>query len=272
MIKALDLHAFKAPSGYDNFLTREEFVSYIGVPLIAKSRVVGVLEVYSRSSINPETEWMDFLETLAGQAAIAINNASLYHELQQSNEELRQGYDQTIEGWALTLEMRDGETKGHSQRVTEMTIGIAKELGIKDEELVHIRRGAILHDIGKMAIPDEVLHKPGPLTDKEWDLMKQHPALAVEWLSKIGFLQQALTIPHYHHERWDGTGYPEGLKGEDIPLPGRIFAVVDVWDALLSDRPYRRAWSEEETLTHIQEQSGKHFDPEVVEVFLRLIN
>jgi PAS domain S-box-containing protein/putative nucleotidyltransferase with HDIG domain len=271
MIKALDLDTCEAPPGYGSFLAHEKFVSYIGVPLIAKDRVVGVLEVYNRSPLNPETGWMDFLETLAGQAAIAINNASLYHELQRSIEELRQGYDQTIEGWALTLEMRDDETRGHSQRVTEMTIAIAKKMGVEGEELVHIRRGAILHDIGKMAIPDEILHKPGPLTDEEWDLMRQHPMLAVEWLSKISFLEQALTIPHYHHERWDGTGYPEGLKGKDIPLPGRIFAIVDVWDALLSDRPYRKAWSERETLTHIREQSGKHFDPDVVEVFLRLI-
>lgn len=271
MIKALNLDVYEVPPGYKSFLSHENFVSYIGVPLIAQSQAVGVLEVYNRSPLKPETEWMDFLETLAGQAAIAINNARLYHDLQRSNEELRRGYDQTIKGWALTLEMRDDETKGHSQRVTEMTVAIAKELGISEEELVHIRRGAILHDIGKIAIPDEILHKPGPLTDEEWNLMRQHPALAVEWLSKISFLEQALTIPYYHHEKWDGTGYPEGLKGEDIPLPGRIFAVADVWDALLSDRPYRKAWPEEKALAYIQSEAGKHFDPEIVKIFFELL-
>jgi PAS domain S-box-containing protein/putative nucleotidyltransferase with HDIG domain len=271
MIKALNLEVYEVAPGYRSFLSHEEFVSYIGVPLIAKSRVVGVLEVYNRSPLNPETEWMDFLETLAGQAAIAINNASLYHDLQRSNEELRRGYDQTIEGWALTLEMRDDETKGHSQRVTEMTVAIARELGIGEEELVHIRRGAILHDIGKIAIPDEILNNPGPLTDEEWNLMRQHPIMAAEWLSKIGFLEQALIIPYFHHEKWDGSGYPEGLKGEEIPLPGRIFAIVDVWDALLSDRPYRRAWPEEKALAYIQSESGRHFDPEIVKIFFELI-
>jgi len=271
MIKVLNLDLYEAMPGYSGFLSHEKFVSYIGVPLIAKGRVVGVLEVYNRSPLKPETEWMDFLETLAGQAAIAINNASLYQDLQRSNEELRRGYDQTIEGWALTLEMRDGKTKGHSQRVTEMTVLIAKEMGIDDEELVHIRRGAILHDIGKIAIPDEILNKPGPLTDEEWDLMRQHPTLAAEWLSKISFLEQALIIPYFHHEKWDGSGYPEGLKGQAIPLPGRIFAVVDVWDALLSDRPYRKAWSEEKALAYIQSEAGKHFDPDIVKIFFELI-
>jgi putative nucleotidyltransferase with HDIG domain len=268
---AYHLDELKLSPNFGKFITKEKFTSYIGVPLIAKRRVVGVLEVYNRSPLRRESDWMDFLETLAGQAAIAIDNASLYQELQRSNEELNRGYDQTIEGWAFTLEMRDGETKGHSQRVTEMTISIAKEMGVKDEEIVDIRRGAILHDIGKIAIPDEILHKPGPLTYEEWDLMKQHPKLAVEWLSQISFLEQALIIPYYHHEKWDGTGYPEGLKGEEIPLSARIFAVVDVWDALLSDRPYRKAWSVEEALAHIKKQSGKHFDPEVVKVFLSLL-
>jgi PAS domain S-box-containing protein/putative nucleotidyltransferase with HDIG domain len=270
-IKGLDLAACEVFSNYAKYIRGEGFSSYFGVPLIAKSRVVGVLEVYNRTPLNPETEWMDFLETLAGQAAIAIDNTSMYHELQRTYEQLSVAYNQTIEGWALTLEMRDDETKGHSQRVTEMAIAIAREMGIRDQELVHIRRGAILHDIGKMAIPDEVLHKPGPLTDEEWDLMRQHPTLAVEWLSKISFLEQAMTIPHYHHERWDGTGYPEGLKGEAIPLSARIFSIVDVWDALLSDRPYRKAWPIKKAITYIKTQSGKQFDPEVVKVFFNLV-
>lgn len=263
--ESLDFHDFR------NFVINEDFSSYVGVPLIAKGRVVGVLEVYSCSPLNPGKGWMDFLETLAGQAAIAIDNATLFDDLQRSHLELNLGYDQTIIGWARTLEMRDHETEGHSQRVTELAVSLAQRMGIKDKDLVQIRRGAVLHDIGKMAIPDELLHKPGELTVDEWDIMQQHPVYAYEWLSHIDFLKEALDIPRYHHEKWDGTGYPEGLIGEDIPLSARIFAIVDVWDALLSDRPYRIAWTKQKTLKHIQDQSGKHFDPKVVKSFIKLI-
>lgn len=250
----------------------EGFVSYYAVPLIAKGKVLGVLEIFHRSSLEGNSEWLHFLEILSGQISIAIDNAELFYNLERSNIELIQAYDATLEGWAYALELRDRETEGHSRRVTELTIRIAKEMGIKEEELVHVRRGALLHDIGKLGVPDEILLKPGKLTDEEWEIMKKHSVYAYEMLSKIEYLRPALDIPYCHHEKWDGSGYPRGLKGEEIPLSARIFAVVDVFDALTSDRPYRKAWSREETIRYIQERSGKDFDPRVIEVFFSVIN
>ncbi|HET9913660.1 MAG TPA: HD-GYP domain-containing protein [Anaerolineales bacterium] len=180
-------------------------------------------------------------------------------------------YDETIQGWANALEMRDSETMGHSQRIVELTLTLAKKLGVRDMDLMHIRRGALLHDIGKMGIPDAILHKPGMLTEEEWVVMRKHPVYARDYFSSVSYLTPALDIPYFHHERWDGTGYPQGLKGEEIPLAARIFAVVDVWDALTSDRPYRPAWSKEKTLGYIQEQAGRQFDPRIVEVFVESI-
>ena len=185
--------------------------------------------------------------------------------------ELVLAYDNTLEGWSGP-ELRDMETEGHSRRVTDMTLRLAQEMGLPSEELVHVRRGALLHDIGKMAIPDSILLKPGPLDEKEWQLMRQHPQFAKRLLEPIAYLRPALDIPLYHHEKWDGSGYPHGLSGEQIPLVGRIFAIVDVWDALLSDRPYRPAWSAEEALAYLAEQSGRHFDPEIVRAFSRLLD
>ncbi|WP_322507495.1 HD-GYP domain-containing protein, partial [Anaerolinea sp.] len=213
----------------------------------------------------------DFFQTLAGQIAIAVDNATLFEELQRSNADLILAYDQTIEGWSRALDLRDRETEGHSQRVTELTLKIARAMGMSEEQLVHVRRGALLHDIGKMGVPDAILLKPGALNDEEWAIMRQHPTLAFQMLLPIQYLRPALDIPYCHHEKWDGTGYPRRLKGEQIPLAARIFAVVDVWDALRSDRPYRPAWSVEKTLAFIQEHAGSHFDPRVVEVFMRVI-
>jgi len=230
-----------------------------------------VLEIFHRSALDPQPEWVDFLETLARQAAIAIDNITLFHDLQHSNLELTLAYDATIEGWARALELRDMETEGHSQRVVELTLQMAHKLGISAEELVHVRRGALLHDIGKMGIPDKILQKPGPLTEEEWQAMRQHPVYAFEWLSSIEFLRPALDIPYCHHEKWDGSGYPRGLQAEQIPLPARIFAVIDVWDALNSDRPYRQAWPESKVMAYLQEQAGVHFDPQVVNAFIALL-
>ena len=179
-------------------------------------------------------------------------------------------YDATIEGWSRALDLRDRETEGHTQRVTELTIKLARMMTRNDEELVHIRRGALLHDIGKMGIPDNILLKPGPLTTEEWEVMRRHPFYAYELLAPIPFLRPALDIPYCHHEKWDGSGYPRGLKAEEIPLSARIFAVVDVWDALCSDRPYRQAWEPARAMLYIQEQSEHHFDPRVVASFLEL--
>ncbi len=249
----------------------ENFVAYYGVPLLSKGVLVGVLEVFTRSNLEPDTEWVKYLETLAGQAAIAIDNISLFENLERSNAKLMHAYDATIEGWASALELRDMETEGHSRRVVDTTIALAKMLGISGSNLTHVRRGALLHDIGKMGVPDSILQKTGPLTDDEWAIMKQHPALSHRWLASIDYLRPALDIPYCHHEKWDGSGYPRGLKGEQIPLAARIFAIVDVWDALRSDRPYRKAWADEDALEHIKEQSGTHFDPRVVTAFLQYL-
>ena len=249
----------------------ESFVSYAGSPLIAKGQVTGVLEVYHRSAHRPESEWLHLLETLAVQAAIAIESAQLFHGLQQSNIELALAYDATIAGWSRAMELRDRETEGHTQRVTDLTLKLARAMGIRESQLTHIRRGVLLHDIGKMGVPDNILLKPDRLTDAEWVEIRKHPEFAREMLSSIRYLQPALDIPYCHHERWDGTGYPRGLKGEEIPIAARIFAVVDVWDAVTSDRPYRKAWTQEMALAYIHEESGKHFDPQVVDFFLKII-
>ncbi|HMA38330.1 MAG TPA: HD domain-containing phosphohydrolase [Chloroflexia bacterium] len=251
-------------------LLAEEVVAYYGVPLIAKGHLKGVLEICHRAAIDPDPEWVDFLETLAGQAAIAIDNAMLFDELQHSNMELALAYDTTLEGWSRALDLRDRETEGHTQRVTEVTVRLARAMNISSHDLVHIRRGALLHDIGKMGIPDGILLKPGPLSEEEWAIMRRHPVYAYELLAPIPFLRPALDIPYCHHEKWDGTGYPRGLRAEQIPLAARIFAVVDVWDALHSDRPYRATWGEEQVRSHIRGLASSHFDPHVVEMFLQL--
>jgi PAS domain S-box-containing protein/putative nucleotidyltransferase with HDIG domain len=259
------------PAELEIMVTQEGFTSYYAAPLIAKGKVIGVLETYQRSPVTRNEEWKDFLNTLAGQAAIAIDNATLFEDLQRSNQDLRKAYDRTIEGWAHALSLRDMETVEHSRRVTEMTVKLARALGMNDDQLVQVRRGALLHDIGKMSIADSILRKTGPLDEVEWTQMRKHPDYARQMLAPIEFLHPATAIPVSHHEKWDGKGYPQGLKGKQIPLEARIFAIVDVWDALTSDRPYRTAWPEEKVRQYLQEQSGKHFDPKIVEAFFKYI-
>jgi len=253
-------------------LASEGFVAYYTLPLIAKGEVKGVLDVFHRAALNPTLEWLDFLQTLAGQAAIAIDNTAMFNSLQRSNIELSLAYDATIEGWSRALDLRDKETEGHTQRVTALTERLARRMGLGEVELMHLRRGALLHDIGKMGIPDRILLKPGPLDEDEWVIMRQHPVYAYELLMPIAYLRPALDIPYCHHEKWDGTGYPRQLIGEAIPLSARVFAVADVWDALNSDRPYRPAWPAARTLEFIRSQSGRHFDPQVVTAFLELMD
>lgn len=248
----------------------EGFSTYSAVPLIAKGEVKGVLEVFQRSPSQNGTQWVEFLETLAGQVTIAIDNSQLFADLQRSNLELSMAYDATIEGWSRALDMRDTVTEGHTKRVTEMALKLARVMGMSESDLVHMRRGILLHDMGKMGIPDTILLKPDALTEDEWKVMHMHPQYAFEMLAPISYLRPALDIPGCHHEKWDGSGYPRGLKGEQIPLAARIFAVVDVFDALTSDRPYRKAWRVDKAIQYIQEEKGKSFDPRVVDVFMSL--
>ena len=257
---------------YATLLEAENFVSYHCAPIFTNNRTVGVLEVFNRSRLDPGEEWKTFFTTLAGQAAIAIDNAMLFERMQTAYTNLQQAYDKTLEGWVQALAYRDKETEEHTQRVVYLTTLLAKRMGIPDEEMEHIRRGALLHDIGKMAIPDHILLKPGPLTDEERAIVEKHPLYAKDWLTPIEYLAPAIDIPYAHHERWDGSGYPLGLKGEEIPLAARIFALVDVWDAINADRPYRPAWPRKKALAYIQSQSGTHFDPKVAAAFFRLIN
>ncbi len=253
------------------YIIGEHFKSYFGVPLMGKGQIKGVMEVFTHDETNPGPDWLNFLHTLAGQAAIAIDNAQLFKNLQRSNQELTLAYDTTLAGWGQALELRDKETQGHTDRVVELTIELARRTGIEGEELTHIMRGALLHDIGKMGIPDHILHKPGPLTEEEWIIMRQHPQYAYDLMNPIPYLRPALDIPYAHHERWDGSGYPRGLKGKDIPLAARIFAVVDIWDALLYKRVYRDAWPKEKVLEYLKDTAGIELDPDIVENFLGLL-
>ncbi len=253
----------------------EGCVAYYGIPLMSKGKLGGVIELCQRSPFSTlatnDPQWLNYFQTIASQTALAIENAELFRNLNNTLMELSTSYDETLKGWAKALELRDRETGGHSERVTEWTLKVALALRVEKERLIHIRRGAILHDIGKIGVPDTILLKKGPLTPQEWQIIRQHPLYAYELLRNIHFLEPALEIPYCHHEKWDGSGYPRGLKGEEIPLAARIFAVVDVWDALTSDRPYRKAWSEAETKEYLRAQAAKHFDPRIVEVFLRLL-
>lgn len=267
-VSCFDLQGAADTFSRSSLLADEKFVTYIASPLVSKGQIKGVLEVFTRKRFQPGKEWYDYFDTLVTQAAIAIESASLFENLQRSNMELMLAYDATIEGWSLALDLRDKETEGHTRRVTEMALNLAAKMGMTEAEKLNIKRGALLHDIGKMGVPDSILHKDGPLTSEEWNIMRQHPEYAFHMLRPIAYLRGALTIPYCHHERWDGSGYPRGFKGEEIPLAARVFAVVDVFDALTSDRPYREALSDEEAYRYIGDQAGKQFDPEIVKIFL----
>ena len=252
------------------FWKEEGFACFWCVPLTVNGEIKGVLEVYRRTAFTPDAEWLEFLESLAGQAAITIDKTQLFENLERSNLDLSLAYDTTIEGWSRAMDLRDHETEGHTQRVTDLTLELARALRVEESQLAVIRRGALLHDMGKMGIPDSILLKKGKLTDDEWVLMRKHPKHAFDMLSPITYLSDALDIPYCHHEKWDGTGYPQGLKGDRIPLPARIFAIVDVWDALTSDRVYRKKWTKQKALGYINEQNGRHFDPQVVDAFMNI--
>ena len=251
-------------------LAGEGFVALHAVPLIAKGQLVGVLEVFRRRSVEPDPDWLSYLEALAGQAAIAIENAKLFEGLQRSNTELSLAYDATLSGWAEALDRRNQEAAGHSQAAADLALRLARALGLDEAKLAHLRRGALLHDVGHLSLPESVLLKPGPLTEAEWAVVRQHPTWAHARLAAVHFLQPALDIPLYHHEKWDGTGYPHGLQGQQIPQSARIFAVADVWLALRTARPHRPAWPADEAREYIRSQAGRHFDPDAAAAFLGL--
>jgi putative nucleotidyltransferase with HDIG domain len=249
------------------------FRAVLEVPMLYRGELIGVLTAdeigESKRKFTEEDERL--LSLFASQAASAINNAKLFENLQNSNAELAVAYDATIAGWSRAMDLRDKETEGHTLRVSELALKLARVMDIDESEIIHMRRGGLLHDIGKLGIPDSILLKDGKLTDEERVVMRRHPTYAYEMLSQIDYLKPALIIPYCHHEKWDGTGYPRGLKGEDIPLVARIFAFADVWDALRSDRPYRAGWSAEKVIEYIKSQAGTHFDPTIAEVFLALM-
>jgi PAS domain S-box-containing protein len=270
IVSVADVHDSNDPCVRGQQLTGEVFVSHHAAPLIAKGQVKGVLEIFYRFPFSPDPEWLEFFESLAAQAAIALDNAELFNNLQHSNVQLTMAYDATIQGLSRALDSRDNESEGHSRRVANLAVKIGHIMGMSDDELVHVRRGALLHDIGKIGVPDALLLKPEELSEEERLVIKRHPLIAYEMLSDIPFLRNALDIPFHHHEKWDGTGYPHGLRGEQIPLAARIFAIVDAWDALCSARPHRSALSQEKAREYTQQQSGKHFDPRIVKLFIGL--
>ena len=246
-------------------------LSCVCVPLRTTTSTIGIVFLNWKKKTILCADELRLLESIAEIASNAIHRSILHTQTMRQALDLTLAYDATIEGWSRALDLRDRETEGHTQRVANLTLQLTGAFGISEPEIVHLQRGALLHDIGKMGISDDILRKPGALSDEEWTIMRKHPQLAYEMLSPIAYLQPALDIPYCHHEKWDGTGYPRGLRGEQIPLAARIFAVADVWDALTSDRPYRKAWSEEKTLQYIREQAGKHFDPKVVQKFLEIM-
>ena len=270
MVRIPDLAEFEEKFTRAELFSEEEFVTYYGVPLIARGELKGVLELFSRSAMPHDSNWSDFLTTVASQTAIAIDNADLVTRLQRENTDLSFAYDITLEKISEALDQRERMPRGHSRKVSEIAVLLGNAMGVPESELVHIRRGALLHDLGKLRIPESLLLKPGALTDEEWELMRQHPSYSRQVIFSIPNLRGAVDVPYSHHEKWDGSGYPQALKGDAIPLPARVFAVVEAWDVLATDRPYRKAWPRTKIVNHLNSKSGIDFDTQVVKKFLEL--
>jgi putative nucleotidyltransferase with HDIG domain len=267
-----DAHSDALSAAEKTIVDSRGLVSILYFPLVLKESAIGVFIIGTTKNIRMFTNnEIELSYVLSYQVSLAIANAQLYRKAQEAITELTRAYDATLEGWSRVLDMRDHVTDEHTQRVADLTVALAARMGIPDVELGLIRRGALLHDIGKMALPDAILQKPEPLSAEEKEIMKTHTEKAFQILSQIDYLVPAMDIPYCHHEKWDGSGYPRGLKGEEIPLAARIFAVVDVYDALTSDRPYRKACTKEQALDYLREQSGKHFFPEAVKVFSEMV-
>ncbi|MBI5352445.1 MAG: GAF domain-containing protein [Chloroflexi bacterium] len=257
---------------YEGWAGTDYVRGWLGIPLASHGEVIGFITLGCLEPGSFDQKAADLAQIFALHAAAAIDNTQLFENLQKSNLELIQAYDTTLAGWGKALELRDKETHGHTQRVTDLTLELARQMGLSKSELTHIRRGVLLHDIGKMGVPNEILHKQEALTEQDTIELRKHPQYAFDLLYPISFLRPALDIPYSHHEWWDGTGYPQGLKGEEIPLPARIFAVVDVWDALMSNRSYRQAWARPKVVNYIRDNAGIQFDPKVVEAFLNMMH
>jgi HD-GYP domain-containing protein (c-di-GMP phosphodiesterase class II) len=266
-----DLMQAKTEWTQSQALLQEGFHGYVGIPLETSNQMVGVLELFHYGVFHLNTAWLVLAEEMCRHSAKSLGVAWRMKQLQNASVQSANMVDATIEGWARMLEMRDTEPQGHHERVADMTVGFARSLGVADSDLVNIRRGAMLHDVGKMGISDQVLLKPDTLTDDEWRIMHQHPIIAFEKLSPIDALVPALDIPYCHHENWDGSGYPRGLAGEKIPFAARLFSIVDTWDILRTDRPWRKAWPDERVITHIRERGGKSFDPQLADLFTKLL-
>jgi GAF domain-containing protein len=257
--------------GHQPMMREEGFTAYYAAPLIAHGQVRGALEIFRRSPGETDPDWVELLESLAMQGAIAIENTESFQNLQRAHSEMALLCDSSIESWSRAVDLRAREAEGHGERVSELAVRTAEKMGIPSEQIQSVRRGALLHDIGKLGIPDEILWKPASLSEAEWRVVRQHPKFAEHLLAPIDFLRSALDIPKFHHERWDGAGYPFGLSGTDIPLPARIFAVIDAWDSMQARRPFRQAFSETETIEHIKQSAGNRYDPDVVSMFLRIL-
>ncbi len=269
--KPMILDDAMADARYERWAGADFIRGWLGIPLIVHGEIIGFITLGNVKLAAFDQNAADLAQTFALHAAAAIDNTQLFENLQKSNLELVQAYDTTLAGWGKALELRDKETHGHTQRVTDLTLELARLVGLSKSDLTHLRRGVLLHDIGKMGVPNEILNKEGPLTEEEMTEMRKHPQYAFDLLYPITFLRASLDIPYSHHEWWDGSGYPQGLMGEDIPMPARIFAVVDVWDALLSNRPYRKAWTKARVIEYIRDQAGSHFDPKIVSIFLEMM-
>ena len=270
LIRIPDLRDSEEGSRRAELLAEEEFVTYYAMPLVARGELKGVLEIFHRSALSPDQDWLDFLSAVASQAAVAMDNADLISELQSHNTGLSFAYDATLEQMSDALDLREQLSHGHSQRLAEWTLQLGEAMGAEGPDLINDRRGALLHDIGKIGVPESILLKPGPLSDEEWKVMHTHPRYAYLLMSEIPYLRAAVHIPYCHHEKWNGSGYPRGLKGKEIPLAARVFSVVGAWDVLGCDRPYREAWPNMKIREHLKSQSGIDFDPEIVKKFLEL--
>jgi HD-GYP domain-containing protein (c-di-GMP phosphodiesterase class II) len=263
---------FESSENYIDLFSQEGFYAHTTIPLINHSDMLGILEVFWRETQNVDTWKLEILQMVGESVAFAMGHSTAMEDLKRRNEEFASTYTATIAGLSRALELRDLETEGHTRRVSALTVRLAEHMQIPPDQRASIQQGALLHDIGKLGIPDAILLKPGSLTPQEWKVMQQHPLYAYNILAPIINLRQALDIPLYHHERWNGSGYPYGLVGEQIPLSARLFAVVDVYDALTSDRPYRSAWTRSQATEYLREQAGQLFDARVVAKFLEFVN